>query len=135
MSSSIRCNNCGLTNFAYEDRCKRCRQSLIEQKSKKRAKQPRRFSIWSLVIVALVGGFAYYAYNGIQKSTDELYANEMKRIDQQKTDKTAGLSRSEYEKQRTGTYGSAIQNSNSFAAHNQHIKDTEKLMQTASNSR
>ena len=87
------------------------------------------------VIVAIVAGFAYYAYYGLQKEADEIYANEMKRLEQQRTDKTAGLSRSEYEKQRTGTYGSAIQNSNSLAAHTQHVKDTEKLMQTAANAK
>ena len=132
--SSIRCKNCGLTNFAHEDTCRRCRSSLVRQTNKSKQKRPRRFSIWSFVIIAVVAGFAYYAYYGVQKSADEVYANEMKRIEQQKTDKTAGLSRSEYEKQRTGTYGSAIQNSNSLAAHTQHVKDTEKLMQTASNS-
>jgi hypothetical protein len=133
--SSIRCKNCGLTNFAHEERCKRCRNSLYQQAATRKAKQPRRFSIWSFVIIALVAGFAYYAYYGVQKSTDEVYANEMKRLEQQKTDKTAGLSRSEYEKQRAGTYGSAIQNSNSLAAHTQHVKDTEKLIQTAANAK
>ena len=133
--SSIKCQNCGLTNFVHEDSCRRCRSSLVRQANKRKAKRPRRFSIWSFVIVALVGGFAYYAYYGLQKSADEVYANEMKRIEQQKTDKSAGLSRTEYEKSRTTAYGSAIQNSNSLAAHTQHIQDTEKLMQTASNAK
>ena len=133
--SSIRCKNCGLTNFAHEDSCRRCRSSLVRQTNKSKEKRPRRFSIWSFVIVALVGGFAYYAYYGLQKSADEVYANEMKRLEHQKTDKTAGLSRTEYEKSRSTAYGSAIQNSNSLAAHTQHIQDTEKLMQTAANAK
>ena len=134
MSSSIRCKNCGLTNFSYEERCKRCRSFLAEQAAKRKEKRPRRFSIWSFVIVAMVGGFAYYAYSGIQKSTEEVYANDMTPIEDEKKNKNAGLSRTEYEKQRTGSYASAVQNSNSLAAQNQHIQDTEKLMQTASNS-
>lgn len=132
--SSIKCRNCGLANFAYDDRCKRCGNSLSETTRKSKARRPRRFSISFLVIIALAAGFAYYAYYGMQKSAEDIYANEIKRVAEQQTDKTAGLSRSEYEKQRSGTYGSAIQNSNSFAAHNQHIQDTEKLMQTAANA-
>jgi hypothetical protein len=133
--SSIKCKNCGLANFPHEDACRRCRGSLIRQNNKTKTRTPRRFSLSGLVIVAFVAGFAYYAYYGLQKEADEIYANEMKRLEQQKTDKTAGLSRSEYEKHRTGAYGTAIQNSNSFAAHGQHIKDTEKLMQTTANAR
>jgi hypothetical protein len=132
--SSIKCESCGLFNFEYEDTCRRCGSSLVRQANKSKARRPRRFGISSLVIVAFVGGFAYYAYHGLQKEADEIYANEMKRVEQQKSDRTAGLSRNEYEKHRTGAYGSAVQNSNSFAAHNQHIQETEKLMQTAANA-
>jgi hypothetical protein len=86
------------------------------------------------VIVVLVAGFAYYAYYGIQKEADEIKANEANRLAQQQMDKTAGLSRGEYQKQRAASYGSAIQSSNSLAAHNQHVQETEKLMQASSNT-
>ena len=132
--SSTKCNNCGLPNFPEEYTCRRCGSSLIRQANKSKARRPRRFSISGLVIIAFVAGFAYYAYYGLQKEADEIYANEMKRVEQQKADKTAGLSRSEYEKHRSGSYGTSIQNSNSLAAHGQHIKETEKLMQTAANA-
>ena len=129
--SSIKCKNCGLKNFAYEEACRRCGE-LFSKKSKVR--RPRRFSLGSLLIVAFAGGFAYYAYYGMQKSADDVYAGEMKRIETQKTDKTAGLSRSEYQKQRTGTFGSAIKSSNSFSAHNEHIAETQRAMEAASNT-
>jgi hypothetical protein len=101
---------------------------------KSKVRRPRRFSFGSLLIVAFVGGFAYYAYYGIQKSADDVYAGEMKRIEQQKQDKTAGLSRSEIEKQRTGTFATAIKNSNGLSAHNERIAETQKAMQAATNA-
>jgi hypothetical protein len=86
------------------------------------------------LIIVFVGGFAYYAYYGLQKSADDVYAGEAQRLAQQKNDKSAGLSRSEYQKQKTETFGSAVKNSNSFAAHNEHIAETEKAMQAAANA-
>ena len=130
---STKCKNCGLFNFPEEDICRRCGSSLIRQANKSKAKRPRPFSISGLVIVAFVAGFAYYAYYGLQKEADEIYANDMKRIEQQKSIRTAGSSRSEYEKHRSGAYSTAIQNSNSLAAHDQRIRDTERMMQTAAN--
>jgi hypothetical protein len=130
--SSIKCKNCGLTNFAYDDACRRCGNLFLKKKAAGR--RPRRISFGSLLIVAFVGGFAYYAYYGMQKSADDIYAGEMKRIETQKQDKTAGLSRSEYQKQRTGTFASAIKESNSLSTHNEHIAETQKAMEAVSNS-
>ena len=131
--SSNKCKNCGLTNFAYDDTCRRC-GSPFAPKPKTKQRKPRRFSFSSLLIVVFVAGFAYYAYYGLQQSADDVYASEKKRIEEQKKDKTAGLSRSEFEKQRSGTYGTAVQGSNSFAAHNERIQQTQKAMQTAANA-
>src|SRR4030095_14028612 len=108
--SSIKCQNCGLFNFEYDDTCRRCGSSLIRQTNKSKARRPRRFSIWSFVIVALVAGFAYYAYYGLQKSADEINANEAKRLAEQKKDKNGGLSRSEYKKFQSNTYTCALHN-------------------------
>ena len=130
--SSIKCKNCGLPNFQHDDACRRCGTPFLKKKSKGR--RPRRFSFGSLLIVAFLGGFAYYAYYGMQKSADDVYAGEIKRIETQKQDKTAGLSRSEYQKERTETFGSAIKGSNSFAAHNEHMAETQRAMQAASNA-
>jgi len=131
--SSTKCKNCGLTNFAYDEACRRCGVPFL-QKPKRKAKTPRRFSFGSLLIVAFTAGFAYYLYQGMQKSADDVYADELKRIEEQKKDKTAGLSRSEYEKQRTGTYFQAVKSSNSLSAHNEHIAETQKAMEAATNA-
>ena len=129
--SSKKCKHCGLPNFPHEDACQRCGELFMRNKG--RGPRPR-FSFGSLLIVACVGGFAYYAYYGLQKSADDVYAGEAKRLAEQKKDKTAGLSRSEYEKQRTGTFGSAVKSSNSLSAHNEHIAETQKAMEAASNA-
>lgn len=131
--SSNKCKNCGLTNFAYDDACRRCGRPFAPR-PKTKQRRPRRFSVSSFLIVAFVAGFAYYSYYGLQQSADDVYASEKKRLEEQKKDKTAGLSRSEYEKQRSQTYGSAIQSSNSFAAHNEHIQQTQQAMQTVANA-
>ena len=129
--NSIKCKNCGLSNFAYEESCRRCGERFVLIRKSKR---PGRFSLSSLIMLAFVGGSAYYVYYGLQKSADEVYASETKRVEQQKKDKFAGLSRTEYDRKRAGAYGTAIQNNNSFAAHGQHIQDTQKAMQAASNA-
>src|SRR5688500_12701622 len=109
--NSIKCKNCGLSNFGHEDACRRC--SILFGYNSIESPKPRRFSFTSLLFVAFFAGLAYYVYYGMQKSADHVYASEMKRIAQQKADNTAGLSRNEYEKQRTANFGSAIKNSNS----------------------
>jgi ribosomal protein L37E len=131
--SSTKCKSCGLPNFPHEDACRRCGTLLYHYK-KKRSPRPRRFSFGSLLIIVCVGGFAYYSYYGLQKSADDVYAGEVNRVAQQKNDKTAGLSRNEYENQRKQTFSSAIKNSNGLAAHDQHIQETQKAMEAVSNA-
>jgi hypothetical protein len=103
---------------------------------KKRAqRQPRRFSVGSLLMIALVLGVVYYFYNGVEGTMEEIDANEAKRLQSQRKQQPApGLSRTEQDRQRSGHYGDAVKNSPSLGAHNQHIKETEKAMQQVSNS-
>ena len=68
--SSIKCKSCGLTNFAYDDACRRCGELFLKKKSSSR--RPRRFSFGSLLFVAFAAGFAYYAYHGLQQSADDV---------------------------------------------------------------
>ena len=132
--SSVKCTSCGLPNFVHEDACRRCGSSLIRQANKSKARRPRRFSFSSILIIAFVAGFAYYAYYGMQRSADEVWAGEQKRLAEQQKDKNAGLSRSEYEKSRSTAYGSSIQNSNSFSQTQSHNQDLQKAMDSATNT-
>jgi hypothetical protein len=134
---SIKCKNCGLKNFSSDFECRRCGYSFVVEQKKKAQRPPRRFSVWSLLMIAFVLGLVYYFYNGVEGTMEEINANEARRAGSQPKERPAvpGLSRSEYDRQRKGHYGEAVKNSPSLGAHNQHIKETEKAMQQVSNSR
>ena len=72
----------------------------------------------------------------ITESVDEVNAKEAKRVASQPVERpaTPGLSRSQYDQQRSGHYGDAVKNSPSLNAHQQRVKDTEKAVQQISNS-
>lgn len=88
-------------------------------------------------MIAFVAGLVYYFYHGVQVQMQEIDLDEVKRTQSQPKERpaTPGLSRSQYDRQRAGTYGDAVKNSPGLGAHNQHIKDTEKAIQQASNSK
>jgi hypothetical protein len=71
----------------------------------------------------------------MQDSVEHVNTNEAKRVGSQPAERpvTPGLSRNEYDRQKSMTYGEAVKNSSSLSAHQQHIKDTEKTMQQISN--
>lgn len=131
--NSIKCKKCGLSNFPTELECRRCRQSLYEA-PKKKGKKPRRFSIWSLLMLATVLGIVYYFYHGVQMSMQDIDAEEAQRLASQSKVKQA-RNRSEAQKQQTGAYANAVQNSSSLNAQQQHNVETQKAMQQVSNSR
>lgn len=132
--SSINCKNCGLKNFALDLECKRCGKSLIVSTRPKTVK-PRRFSVWSLLMIAMVLGVVYYFYNGVQHSMEEIQANEAKRIASQLPRRgDSGRSRTQSDRQKTTTYGDAVKNSSSLNAHQQRVKETEKAVQQVSNA-
>lgn len=133
--NSIKCNNCGLKNFASDIECRRCGFSFVQAALKKRQRPPRRFSIWSLLMIAGVLGVVYYFYSGVQTSVDEITASEAKRVaSQPAAQPTQGLSRTQHDQQRAGHYGDAVKNSQSLNAHQKRVEETEKTVQQLSNS-
>lgn len=133
--NSIKCKNCGLSNFSSDVECRRCGFSFTKPGKTKGEKSPGGFSLWSLLLLALLGGVAYYVYTGTQTSVKEVNANESKRVASQPSERpaAAGLSRTEYDRQKSQTYGEAVRGSQSLADHNKHIQQTEKTMQQISN--
>jgi hypothetical protein len=87
-------------------------------------------------MVALLGGLAYYFYSGTQSSIQKVNADDVKRAASQPAERpvTPGLSRTQYDQQKAGTYGDAVKNSSSLSAHQQHINDSQKMMQQISNN-
>ena len=135
--NSIKCKSCGLTNFPSDIECRRCGNALLVPAKSKREKGPRSFSLSSLLLLALVGGVAYYFYTGTQGSIEQINANEAKRVASQPAERpmTPGLSRTEYDRRKANTYGDAVKNSPGLNAHQQRVNQTEKAVQELSNSR
>jgi hypothetical protein len=130
--NSIKCKNCGLSNFASETECRRCGNSFSQ--SSQVDKLPRRFSFATLAILAVVAGLLYYVFLEMQQSVSEVNANDANRVASQAKDPAAGLSRTEYDRQRAGQYGNAMQNNPSFAAKKKRDEETQKIILQASNS-
>ena len=95
-------------------------------------KTPRWLSVWSLLMIAVVVGIVYYFYHGVQVSMQQLELEEQQRLAAQP--RQPKLSRSQAEKQRAGSYGSAVSNSQSLQQHQKHIDETQKIMNQVSNS-
>ena len=130
--NSIKCKNCGLSNFSSEVECRRCGHLFREVKVGKR---PPRFSLSGLLMISVLSGLAYYIYIGTETSFEQINANDAKRAAAQPTIQPGvGLSRSDYDRQRAGNIGDTVRNSASLAAHQEHINETEKAMHQVSNS-
>ncbi len=134
--NSIKCKSCGLKNFSSDVECRRCGHSFVIDQKKKAQRPPRRFSIWSVLMIAFVLGLVYYFYDGVQGTMEGINANDAKRVQSQPKERpaTPGLSRSEHDRGRSGHYGDAVKDSQSLKAHDQRSKDTEKAIQQISNS-
>lgn len=134
--NSIKCKNCGLSNFPDDVECRRCGFSFLRS-TKKKERSPSPVSVWTLLMLAILGGLAYYVINGTQESIDQVTADQMKQATTRPAERpiAPGLSRSEYDRQKTQTYSDAVRNSQSIADHNKHIQQTEKVMQQISNGK
>lgn len=86
-------------------------------------------------MLAAVAGGLYYVFLGTGQSVNEVNTNDAKRVASQPAQQQpAGLSRTEYDRQRAGQYGSAVQDSPSLTASQKHNEETQRLMQQVSNS-
>jgi len=132
--NSKKCKNCGLANFSDDLECRRCGQFFVVT-SKPKSRSP--ISIWSLLFIAFVAGLFYYFYHGIEQSIEEVSTSEARRLAAQPAVKPEqqGLSRSQADQQRSGTFANNIRESQSLADHNKHIRDTEKAAQDASSGK
>ena len=85
-------------------------------------------------MITVVGALAYYFFTGTEESIKQVNADEAKRVASQPAERplAPGLSRSEYDRKKSQTYGDAVRGSQSLAEHNKHIQQTEKAMQQAS---
>ena len=131
---SIKCKNCGLSNFPSDLGCRRCGFSFVKTQKPKKEKTPSSFSILTLAPLFVIGAVAYYFFAGTAESVDKVNANEAKRVASQPDERPLlpGASRTEYDRQRSQSYGDAVRGSKSLADHNKHVQETEKTMQQIS---
>ena len=133
--SSNKCKYCGLTNFPDAFSCKRCGMHLgYSPKNAKRRRGPSKYSIVSLLIFAGLMILAYYMVGGFEQSMERIDASEANRMATQPKQQDAGLSRTQYDQKRAGTYGTAVQNSNSFAENQKHNDEIQKAMNASQGS-
>lgn len=134
--NSIKCKNCGLTNFAVETECRRCCSPLFGSGGRREAKEkrPRRFTVISLVVYAALAIGGYYLYLSLMDSVENVNKEDAYRVGTQQPQKPQqqGLSRTQYDRQRAGQYGNAIKENPAFNAQQKHNDETQKLMQAAS---
>lgn len=138
--TSTKCRNCSLVNPLSELHCRRCGHSLSPgvssyDKNSPRVAAKRGFPFFSLLLITAAVVFFAYVYMGIRSEMDQIQTSEATRIATQPKQPDAGLSRTEADKKRAGTYGNAIQNSPALAQSQKHVQETEKLMQPANTSR
>jgi hypothetical protein len=130
----IKCSQCHLMNPPTAFRCRRCGH-VVGIPEPDRVPGPRERSngvsswLYTLLALALVVAAAAYIYQGFEKSFSQVQANEAKRTAKQVNTQPPALSRSQFEKQQAGHYGTAIQNSNGLAQSQKHVDEVEKLMQ------
>ena len=88
-------------------------------------------------MVTIVGALAYYVFTGTEDSIKKVTIEESNRAGSRPAERpiAPGLSRSEYDRQKTQTYQDAVRNSQSLDDHNKNIQETEKTMQQITNGK
>ena len=84
--------------------------------------------LYTLVALTLIGSAVAYVFFGFESSYTQVGSRETNRIAQQPKTQPLDQTRSQFEKQQAGHYGSAIQNSNGLAQSQKHVEEVEKLM-------
>ncbi len=136
----IKCGRCDFVNLASDSFCRRCGEEIgrnnTQSYSSRSPREAAKRSSWlyTLLFLALVCGGAYYMFSGVERSYDNIKANEVNRIAAQPKQPTEGLSsRGEQDKKRAGQYGNSIQNSQGLSESQKHNEEVKKLMQSEQN--
>lgn len=134
---SAKCPNCGLANYSTDVECRRCGKLLYRPTDRVVSDKPSRRNglITLLLFVALAAG-GYYIYSAMQDSVNKVGAAEAKRVAAQPAQQPQqpGLSRTVQDRERSQRVANAVGASNSLAAHEQRVRETEAMMNNLSNS-
>lgn len=131
---SAKCPNCGLANYSTDVECRRCGKLLYRPTDRVvTEKPPIRNSLITLLIFAALGAGGYYIYSEMQASVNKVGANEVKRVAAQPAQQP-GSSRAVQDRERSQRVANAVGASNSLAAHEQRVRETENMMNNLTNS-
>ena len=79
--NSLKCVNCGLSNFSTALECRRCGKLLYRPTDRIASqKPPRRNSLISLLIFTALAAGGYYIYIGVKASVDQVSSSDTKRV-------------------------------------------------------
>jgi hypothetical protein len=133
----LKCKNCGLSNFPSDFECRRCGFSLLQSGKPKKEKNPRSWSLGTLLMITIIGALAYYVFTGTEESIKQVTAEQTNAAVSKPAERpfAPGASRTEYDRQKTQTYAGAVRESQSLADHDKHIQETEKTMQQITNGK
>ena len=133
---SIKCKNCGLSNFGSDANCRRCGSGLSRKQASKNkdGKRPPTFSVASLLVYAALVLGGYLLYTSLQRSIADVDNNDAYRVGTQVPQKSPqpGLSRNEADRQHANGVGAAIKENPNLTAQKQHNEETQKIMQESS---
>ncbi len=130
--NKIKCTKCGLVNLAEDYDCRRCGHDMgtrfMTSSQRIGPREAAKSGSWfsTLVIVAVLGGGAYYLFSGVEKSYDDVKVSETKRMASAPTDSLS--TRTEYQQQQKQNYKTAISNSQGLAESQKHNEDVKQLM-------
>ena len=133
---TIKCKNCGLSNFEADGECRRCGTWLLHSANvgAPTTKRPGRFSLSSLLVYVLVAAGGYYLYTSMQRSITDVNAADAYRVGTQAPQKpqAPGLSRNEIDRQHSNQVGATIKENPSLIEQRKHNEETEELIKEAS---
>ena len=134
---SAKCPNCGLANYSTDVECRRCGKLLYRPTNRVVNHNPsRRNGLATLLIFVVLAAGGYYIYSALQDSVSKVGVNEAKRVaaQPQAQRQQPGLSRTVQDRERSQRVANAVGASNSLAAHEQRVRETENLVNNLSNS-
>ena len=134
--NSIKCANCGLSNFSTYLECRRCGKLLYRPTDRIASnKPPLRNSLISLLIFTALATGGYYIYTGMKASVNQVRANDTKRAATQPANQPeAGLSRSEADREKGQRVANFVGASSGLNAHSNRTQQTQETIGQLTNS-